>query len=169
MSFLPTLISCLQRPQWVDPIASGATVAGVSVDTVPGGRPIGTSVNSGSQFVWPTETDLIYVPGTMKVMLTLQSPLIRTVLQDGIENLRASLLVEHAFPEPSLQVLFIRKNLIGAARSHLPRANNMHRRLLVDDAYLDKLSRLVSNSPSNMIDLITSLATRSHSPYASGG
>ena len=87
MSFLPTLIACLQRPQWVDPIASGATVAGVSVDTVPGGRPIGTSVNSGSQLVWPTETDLIYVPGTMKVMLTLQSPLIRTVLQDGIENL----------------------------------------------------------------------------------
>lgn len=141
----------------------------MSVNTVPGGRPIGTSIESGSQVVWPTETDLIYVPGTMKVMLTLQLPLIRTVLQDGIENLRASLLVEHAFPDPNLSVLFIRKNLVGAARSHLPRANNIHRRLLVDNAYLDKLSRLVRIFLSSIIYLITPLAARSHSPYASGG
>jgi hypothetical protein len=169
MSVLPTLIACLQRPRWADPITSGATVAGMSVNTTPGGQPIGTSVKPGSPRVWPSETDLVYPSGTTKVMLTLQSPLIRTVLQDGIENLQASLLLEHAFPDPNLTVLFIRKNLVGAARSHLPRAVNVHKRLLVDNAYLDKLSRLVSISPLKMICLITSLATCSHSPYPIGG
>jgi hypothetical protein len=111
---------------------------------MPGGRPIGTSLKPGSPFVWPSETDLILFPGTMKIMLTLQLPLVRTVLQDAFENLRAALLFEHAFPDLNLTVLFIRKTLVGAARSHLPRAVNIHKHLLVDDAYLDKLSRLVS-------------------------
>ena len=169
MSFLPTLIACLQRPHWVDPITSGATVASTSIDTIPSGWPIGTSIKPGSPFVWPSGTDLIYPPKTTKFMLTLQLPLIGTVLQDGIENLQASLLLEHTFLDPNLTVLFIRKNLVGAARSHLPRAVNIHKRLLVDNAYLDKLSCLVSIPPSNMICLITSLATCSHSPYPIGG
>ncbi len=169
MSFLPTLIACLQRPHWVDPITSGATVASTSVDTIPGGWPIGTSIKPGSPFVWPSETDLIYFPRTMKVMLTLQLPLICTVLQDGIENLQVSLLLEHTFLDSNLTVLFIRKNLINTAKSHLSRAVNIHRCLLVDNAYLDKLSCLVSISPSNMICLITSLATSSHFPYSSRG
>ena len=100
---------------------------------------IGTSVAPGSAFAWPVDTDLIYIPGSRKIMLTLQMPLIRMVVQDAFENLRASLLFEHAFLDPNLTVLFIRKNLIGAARSHLPRAVHIHKRLLSDDEYLDKL------------------------------
>ena len=169
MSFLPTLIACLQRPRWADPITSGVTVASKSIDTTPGGQPIGTSIKPGSPSVWPSKTDIIYPPGTTKVMLTLQLPLIHTVLQDGIENLQASLLLEHAFPDPNLTVLFIRKNLVGVARSHLPRAVNIHKCLLVNNAYLDKLSCLVSIPPSNVICLITSLAMCSHSPYPIGG
>jgi len=143
----------IERPCWVNPIGSaGATIAGTSTGTtlentdvasVGGdrGRPIGTNIDTAG-FVWPSETELIYIPGTTKVMLTLQLPLIRTVLQDAFENLRSSLLIEHAFPDPNLTILFIRKHLVGAARSHLPRAVNVHRRLLVDNAYLEKLCRL---------------------------
>jgi hypothetical protein len=116
-----------------------------------GAQRIGTSVVPGSAFAWPVDTDLIYIPGSRKIMLTLQMPLICMVIQDAFENLRASLLFEHAFPDPNLTVLFIRKNLIGVARSHLPRAMHIHKCLLSDDEYLDKLSPLVSGPPSIII------------------
>jgi hypothetical protein len=112
---------------------------------------IGTSVAPGSAFAWPVDTDLIYIPGSKKIMLTIQKPLIRMVIQDAFENLRASLLFEHAFPDPHLTVLFVRKNLIGAARSHLPRTVDVHKRLLIDDDYLGSLLRLVSGPPSIII------------------
>jgi hypothetical protein len=95
--------------------------------------------------------DLIYVPGSNKVMLTLQMPLIHTVVQDAFKNIRASLLFKDAFLDPNLTVLFVRKNLIDAARAHLPRAIDIHKHLLCDDRYLDKLSHLVSGSPSILI------------------
>ena len=100
-------------------------------------------------------------------MLTLQMLLIHTVVQDAFENIRASLLFEDAFLDPNLTVLFVRKNLIGVARAHLPRALNVHKRLLCDDRYLDKLSHLISGSPSILIWLITSLAPCMYSPLPS--
>lgn len=109
-----------------------------------GSQTVGTSV-------WPVDTDLIYAPGSNKIMLTLQMPLVRTVVQDAFENIRASILFEDAFPDLNLTVLFVRKNLIRAARAHLPRAVDIHRRLIRDDRYLDQLSRLVSGSPSILI------------------
>jgi hypothetical protein len=102
-------------------------------------------------------------------MLTMQLPLIRTVVQDAFENLRASLLFENAFPDSHLTILFVRKNLIGAARSHLPRAVDIHKRLLIDDGYLEKLSRLVSVSLSIIMQLITSLASCSYPHFPMGG
>jgi hypothetical protein len=42
-------------------------------------------------------------------------------------------------------ILFLRKTLIGAARSRLPDTVNVYNRLLLDDEYRDKLSRLVSD------------------------
>ena len=37
---------------------------------------------------WPSDTDILFLPGTMKVMLTVQRPLIRLVIQDAIEHVR---------------------------------------------------------------------------------
>jgi len=42
--------------------------------------------------------------------------------------------------------LFLRKTLVGAARSRLPNTVNIYNRLLLDDADMDKLMRLVSDS-----------------------
>ena len=78
-------------------------------------------------------------------MLTIQIPLIRTIIQDSFEDLRATLLFENAFPDPNLTILFLRKTLIGAARSRLPDTVNVYNRLLLDDKYRDKLSHLVSD------------------------
>jgi hypothetical protein len=78
-------------------------------------------------------------------MLTIQIPLIRTIIQDSFEDLRATLLFENAFPDPNLTILFLQKTLIGAARSRLPDTVNVYNRLLLDDEYRDKLSRLVSD------------------------
>jgi hypothetical protein len=78
-------------------------------------------------------------------MLTIQILLIHTIIQDSFEDLRATLLFENAFPDPNLTILFLRKTLVGAARSRLPDAVNIHNRLLLDDEYRDKLSRLVSD------------------------
>ena len=55
------------------------------------------------------------------------------------------MLFENTFPDPNLIILFLQKTLVGAARSHLPDAVNIHNRLLLDDKYRDKLSHLVSD------------------------
>jgi hypothetical protein len=93
---------------------------------------------------WSADTHLVFNAGSNKVMLTIQSLLIRTTIQDAFDNLRAALLFENAFPDPNLTVLFLRKTLVGAARSRLPNTVNIYNRLLLDDDYRDKLSRLVS-------------------------
>ena len=111
------------------------------------GRSIGASVVPGSVSVWQIDTDLVYVLGSKKVMLTIQMLLIHMVVQDAFETLRASLLFENTFLDPNLTVLYVRKNLIGAARGNLPRAVDIFKRLLVDDVYLNKLSCLVSGLP----------------------
>ena len=130
--------------------------------------PISTNIKTDSAFVWPREMDLIYLLGMTKVMLTLQLPLIHTIMQDAFKHLQASLLFEHVFPDPNTTMLFIRKNLVSAARGHLPRAVDIHKHLLCDDTYLEKLCHLVSVSPSNMIYLITSLALHMYPSFLSG-
>ena len=51
------------------------------------GGSIGASIVPGSVSVWPVDTDLVYVPGSKKVMLTMQMPLIHMVVQDAFETL----------------------------------------------------------------------------------
>jgi hypothetical protein len=94
--------------------------------------------------VWPSDTELIYVAGTTKVMLTAQRPVMRTVIQDAFENVHASLLFNCAFPDASVIPSIIRDGLVAAAWSNVPRASNIHGRLLVDEEYIAKMSRLVS-------------------------
>ncbi|KAI9439470.1 hypothetical protein BJY52DRAFT_1195598 [Lactarius psammicola] len=60
-----------------------------------------------SSLTWPADTDLIFAPGGTQVMLTLQRLLIRTVVQDAIKDLQASLLFNNAFPDGILAITFI--------------------------------------------------------------
>lgn len=101
-------------------------------------------LSSPSGHVWPEDTDIQFVPGTTRVILTRQGNLLRSVLQDGFENLRASMLFEHAFPDLVLAYSFIRDALITAAARSGPATASIHQRLMNDKDYLKKLTPLVS-------------------------
>ena len=92
---------------------------------------------------WPTETDLLVVPGTNRVTLSVQLPTMRLVLQDTFEFVRASLLFSEAFLNHTATLAHIKSALIDAAEGQLPGAFDIHRRLLDDDAYLIQMSCLV--------------------------
>jgi len=94
---------------------------------------------------WPPETDLILTPGTNTVMLTLQHALVRLVVRDSFENLRATLLVENAFPNAHLVLTFIQDALTSAARAHLPDSADILEWLETDLAYRARLLSLVSS------------------------
>jgi hypothetical protein len=95
--------------------------------------------------VWPKDTDLIFTPGTNKVMLTLQLPLMRAVMQDAFERVRFFLLFSNAFPD-AIAVLDAVKTALTSASSGStnPRAWIIHDRLLSDEEYASKMIRLVS-------------------------
>ncbi len=95
-------------------------------------------------YPWPSDTEIVVFPGTNKVLLTIQSPLMRSIFQDAFEHLRASLLFIHAFPDPSLTRSMITEALSVATESHLPRAANIRNRLELDEEYLAKMCHLVS-------------------------
>lgn len=84
-------------------------------------------------------------------MLTLQRPLIRTIIQDGIEELRAMLIFNSAFPDGILAMSFMRHTLNVAAEKHCPMALSVRRRLIHDEDYTLKISPVVS-SPSGVED-----------------
>jgi len=88
--------------------------------------------------------EIILFPGTNKVMLTIQTPLMHSIFQDTFEHLQASLLFIHAFPDPALTHSMISEALTVATQSHLPRAATIRHRLELDDEYLSKMCHLVS-------------------------
>jgi hypothetical protein len=135
----------MRTPATVTGGASVGTLAQVDdVDDGSGGDSIDTPYTPLNNTTWPSDTDLIFTPGTNKVTLTVQRPLIRLVAQDGFENLRASLLFENAFPDASDSPAIIQTALTDAAESLGPKATYIHKRLLCDVEYLAKLSCLVS-------------------------
>ena len=64
---------------------------------------------------WPSHTDLIFIPGTRKLTLTIQSPPLCTIIQDAFENMHAFLLLSHSFPDAVALPTIIRGCLIAAA------------------------------------------------------
>jgi hypothetical protein len=96
------------------------------------------------QATWPIETDLILVPGTTRVMLTHQLPLLRSVIHDAFEGVRVSLLFGNSFPDATVIPSMTRDALVEAAESH-ERASNIHQRLLFDEEYATSMIRLVSH------------------------
>jgi hypothetical protein len=109
-----------------------------------GGEPVNDMVSPEQpQTGWPVETDLIFVQGTKKVMLTIQRPLMRSVIQDSFERIRASLVFNDAFPDAFSALDITRDSLILAAEFH-DRATDIHNRLLLDTEYMNKMTHLVS-------------------------
>ncbi|KAH9015332.1 hypothetical protein EDB85DRAFT_1898780 [Lactarius pseudohatsudake] len=101
-----------------------------------------TTTTESSGATWPTDTNLL-PPGAKRLLLTNQDPLVRNVVQEAIENLRASLLFDHAFPTATMAFAFTKESLITAAEKYKPGAIHIQRRLQQDEQYLTKIVPLV--------------------------
>ena len=68
------------------------------------------------------EADLVFLPNSNKVMLTVQHPLVRVVIQDSFDILRVSLMFSDAFPNCSVTMEFVKDALVRSALNHAPGA-----------------------------------------------
>ena len=91
------------------------------------------------------DIDVVFIPGTNKITLTNQHPLLRAIIQEAFENVWASLLFDHGFPNANIILSLIRESLIAAAETHSLKALQIYTCLLTDDEYLEKIIRLVSS------------------------
>ena len=96
-----------------------------------------------ADYPWSSDTDIVFFPGTNKIMLTTQSLLMQSIFQDAFEHLQVSLLFIHAFPDPALTHSMISKALGVVTQAHLPRAVNIRHCLELDLEYLAKMCHLV--------------------------
>ena len=106
-----------------------------------------------AQATWPTNTNIIYYPGSNKLLFALQGPLLRGVLQDAFGVLRATLILDDAYPDAIVMPLIIRQSLLAATEKQHLRAI-VRKRLMDDIEYLTTLIRLVSSIVLNMIQLV---------------
>lgn len=95
-----------------------------------------------------SETDLVFMKGSTKLMLTNQRTIIRAIVQDSIETLRAFLLFRNAFPDATVSFSFAREALRLAAEAHQPGGSLVQQRLNDDHEYATKLISLVSSYTS---------------------
>ncbi|KAF8260296.1 hypothetical protein EI94DRAFT_1811888 [Lactarius quietus] len=99
------------------------------------------------------DTNLVFMEGSTKLMLTHQRPVIQSIVQDAIDNIRASLLVRNAFPDAIVAFVFTKDALHKAAEQcDKPGATTVQARLQDDEEYMAKLVSL----PRARISLIHS-------------
>ncbi|KAN0128211.1 hypothetical protein V8E53_013977 [Lactarius tabidus] len=115
------------------------------------------SVTSGiSEAKWAPETDLILPAGGTKPLLTNQTSLVRSIVHDAIENMRAMLMFNHAFPDSALSSTFAKDSLLTAAEKQAekgkPGAAAVHSRLQHDVYHL----AMIINLPRARIPLLQS-------------
>jgi len=94
---------------------------------------------------WPSDTDLVFIPGMNRLSLTIQHPPVHTIIQDSLEYIWIFLSFNQSFSDPATIPMVIGNSLQAAAlESDNPMAPHIHDRLLWDDGYQDNLSHLVS-------------------------
>jgi hypothetical protein len=75
--------------------------------------------------------------------LTDQHTPIKAVIHDAVENIKASIMFDDAFPNANISVMFATEALMLAAKSRLPESENILARLTDDSQYLSKIIPLV--------------------------
>ena len=93
---------------------------------------------------WPLDTELVYTVGSTKLSLLNQRPIVRAVIQEAIEQLRAALLFANAFLDVCSSLTLIKDCLLNAALNLKPGATEVLDRLTRDQEYLLKITPLVS-------------------------
>ena len=126
-----------------------------------------------AQATWPTDTDIVYVASTTKVILSNQGPLLHGIIQSAFKNIRSSLLFEHSFPDTTVVGAMVMKAVFDAARNHIAsggRYNSsvsfVHQCLLSHDDYWAKICCLVRIITSSLMLLIKLPATGTYCQYS---
>ncbi|KAN0142114.1 hypothetical protein V8E53_000576 [Lactarius tabidus] len=88
-------------------------------------------------------TDLCFVPGTTRILLNSQHPVIYMVITEAIENIWHSLLFTDAFPDLTRAAEFIRDGLLTGAVRQGAAGAAIHKRLREDEDYLSAITPLV--------------------------
>lgn len=98
---------------------------------------------NAQQAAWPVDTDVIFVSGTTRVLLTNQSPIMRSIIQDALENIRVFLLFNNVFPNV-ITIPSITRNAMVAAAETRWLSSRIYQRLLNDEDYVTIMNHLVS-------------------------
>ena len=144
-----------------DDVASSQECSGGTTDPVVAPAPSQTTT-------WSGKTELLTVPGTNKIMLTVQRPLMRAVFQEAFDRTCVALVFRNAFPNVYDTIEMINNNLMTAAEAN-PRGGNIFNRLVIDGDYTTKMSHLVSIEISNREILTLFSASCAHSSFPCGG
>lgn len=112
-----------------------------------------TTVPTVTHPTWPVETEIVYVAGTTKVKLSIQSRLLQEIFHKAFENVRSGLLFVDAFPKTDKVPGVVLRAVLQAAEDltcvrgqYNASAACVHQRLLSDDDYQNKMIRLVSGT-----------------------
>jgi len=62
-------------------------------------------------------SDLVFAPGSTKVMLTLQNPLVQAIIQGSFDLLHVSIVFTDAFPNTPLASLLVKEALLRSAQN----------------------------------------------------
>jgi hypothetical protein len=117
--------------------------------------PADVAVSNADFPFWPAETDLVFASGSNRLKLTSQTPIVRSVIVEGIENLRAAMLFTDTFPDVCSALTLIKDSLLTSASYLLPVSADVLDRLKVDPDYLSKVTLLVSLIYDEMTPLTT--------------
>jgi hypothetical protein len=105
---------------------------------------------------WPVEIDIVYVAGTTKVKLSIQSRPLQEIFHKAFENVRSGLLFVNAFPDAAQLPGVVLRALLDAADGlrivrgqYNASAACVHQRLLSDEDYQAKMIRLVSSTTTS--------------------
>ncbi|KAH9160993.1 hypothetical protein EDB89DRAFT_2081025 [Lactarius sanguifluus] len=98
-----------------------------------------TTTQESSGAPWPADTDLLFATGSSKIKLTLQHPLVRLVLQDAIDHMRAHLVLINAFPDPGAALAFARDSLMTAVEDRQPDTKILCQRFQDDIEYFTRV------------------------------
>jgi len=94
--------------------------------------------------VTENKAQLVLVPDTNALMLTMQHLLLCLVNWDSFNILCVLLMFVNAFPNAPLAVQFVKDTLLHSALNHTPCVANIYQQLLTNEEYICKIVPLVS-------------------------
>ena len=138
-------------PSQAGSVSTATASLAANIDTISasqggsGGNEVDASPHPNPPPSWSNETDIIFIPGMTRIMLTQQHPVLCVVIQDSVEELKVYLVLTSSFPNAVSLPSVLRDCLISAATdSQYPLASDIRMRLHQDELYTEQLSRLVS-------------------------